>query len=309
MATKTVERLPIQEYDQDAYLLTAMDAFFVDRKAQGFKPKTLTWYASTLALFCRFADTQAVSRVDQITADLVRRYVLHLTGENRKPGGIHAAYRALRTFVRWWVDEMEPDGWRDPFKRAKPPKLNDEPLDPVSIADVEALLKTCGENFTGRRDAALMMFLLDTGARASEALGVDLDDVDLLTGAVLLRTTKGSKPRSVFIGKKTRKAIRAWLKLRTDGDALFTVHDGGRLTYTGLRLMLNRRSKQAGIKPAHAHGFRRAFCLAMLRQGVDLVSLSRLMGHADISLLARYAKQTNADLQAVHKKNGPVDAL
>ena len=57
------------------------------------------------------------------------------------------------------------------------------------------------------------------------------------------------------------------------------------------------------------HSFRRAFCLGMLRGGADIVSLSRLMGHANLSLIMRYAKQAQEDLLAAHQRAGPVDNL
>ena len=85
--------------------------------------------------------------------------------------------------------------------------------------------------------------------------------------------------------------------------------DGGRLTYAGLRQVVRRRAEKAGIPEPGLHAFRRAFCLACLRNGMDLVSLQRLMGHADLSLLRRYADQSADDLHAAHARAGPVDRL
>jgi integrase/recombinase XerD len=79
--------------------------------------------------------------------------------------------------------------------------------------------------------------------------------------------------------------------------------------YGGLRQIIRRRAEKAGIDPPPLHAFRRAFALASLRGGMDVYSLQRLMGHADLSVLRRYLAQTEADLQAAHERAGPVDHL
>ncbi|HBG73955.1 MAG TPA: hypothetical protein DEP80_04125 [Anaerolineae bacterium] len=71
--------------------------------------------------------------------------------------------------------------------------------------------------------------------------------------------------------------------------------------------MLRRRSQEANLEGSTAHDFRRAFALAMLRNGVDVFTLAKLMGHEGITALQRYLKQTNQDTEAAHRRAGPVD--
>ena len=78
---------------------------------------------------------------------------------------------------------------------------------------------TCGDNFTGVRDRALLLCLLDTGARAREFLALNLDDVDFVSGAIDIRKGKGGKSWMVFVGKKSRKALRAYIRLRSDSGS------------------------------------------------------------------------------------------
>jgi integrase len=79
------------------------------------------------------------------------------------------------------------------------------------------------------------------------------------------------------------------------------------LIYSGLRKIILRRAELAGIDPPDLHGFRRAFTLAQLQAGVDVLSISRMLGHTTTVLVARYAKQTTADLAAKYKS--PVDGV
>jgi len=156
----------------------------------------------------------------------------------------------------------------------------------------------------------LLMALLDTGARASEFIALGIDDADLITGAVLIRHGKGDKPRSVFIGKKTRRTIRAYLKARDDNSpALWVTDERSPLTVAGLRQILIRRAKSAGIETPTAHQFRRAFALEMLRAGVNIYVLARLMGHKNLAVLWRYLALITADLQDAHAKASPVDGV
>ena len=104
----------------------------------------------------------------------------------------------------------------------------------TQIEEINSLLKTCAGNYSGVRDKAMMLGLLDTGARAKEFLHINLEDVDLATGAVMIRQGKGRKPRMVFLGRKTIRAIRGYLRHRHDNNpALWVSTHGERMTYSG----------------------------------------------------------------------------
>ena len=104
---------------------------------------------------------------------------------------------------------MAPD-WKNPMLKVKAPKVVPDPLEPISIQDSQARINTCQRrDRIGKRDHALFLFLLDAGGRAREACNMNIKDVDLKTGAVMVRYGKGGKTRMVFIGRTTRRAIRA----------------------------------------------------------------------------------------------------
>jgi integrase/recombinase XerC/integrase/recombinase XerD len=177
------------------------------------------------------------------------------------------------------------------------------------MQDVHALVAACGSGFSGARDKAIIISLLDTGARATEFLALNLEDLDLAAGSALIRKGKGRKPRMVFLGRKSRRAIRAYLRGRHDSNpALWLTNDGDRMTYAALRGVVRRRAQSAALKHEPSlHDFRRAFAINMLRSGVDVFALQRLMGHADLQVLRRYLAQTDADVQAAHMRGSPVD--
>jgi site-specific recombinase XerD len=94
----------------------------------------------------------------------------------------------------------------------KAPKLPNELLEPIPLEDVNALVAIRMYSFSKVKDKAMVSGLLDTGARAQEFLNINLEDVELAAGAMLIRQGKGHKPRLVFLGRKTVRTIRAYFR-------------------------------------------------------------------------------------------------
>lgn len=291
-------------------LETWITAFLRDCKTRGLSAFTVEFYRAQLQIFSTYCKGQSVTEVLCITPDLMRGFLLELETKGRNAGGRHAAFRAVRAFLRWYEFETEPTGWVNPIRKVKPPKVTHEPIQGVPTEHFKALLETCGDNFTGIRDRALLLCLLDTGARAREFLSLNLEDVDFVSGAVDIRKGKGSKSRTVFVGKKSRKALRAYIRSRTDNDpALWVTQNGGRLAVASLRQALVRHAELAGVPVYSPHDFRRAFALALLRAHVDIFSIQKLLGHAGLDVLRRYLAQNTDDVREAHERGSPVDGM
>jgi integrase/recombinase XerD len=292
-------------------LSSLIDGFLLERKSRGLQERSIEFYRSHLKHFARWLSSQGITEIDRITPAVIRAFLLYLEATKHKPGGVHAYFRTLRAFLKWYQLEFDRADWLNPLRKVQAPKVPKEPLDPVSLDDIRALLAVChGEKFTADRDKAVILTLLDSGVRASELLRIDFADCNTITGDILIRKGKGSKPRTVFVGRMTRRALRSYLKRRDDNSpALFVTDEGERLSYDGLRAVMTRRAKLAGIPPPALHGFRRAFTMNMLRAGVDLVTISRLLGHGDLQMLLLYAKQNAEDLRDAHAHASPADKL
>lgn len=306
--TAIEQRITTKNFVQETYIPIWVNAFLVDRKAQGLTTSTLKFYHEKLFCFERYCDGQSISQIDQITPNTLREFLLWLEEAQHNPGGVAAHYRAIRAFLKWWQVETEPEGWKNPIEKVKQPRVSTAPLEPVPIEDIKLMLATCEKNFTGERDRAIFLALLDTGCRARELLRVDMGDVDPVTGTIVIRESKNRKPRTVFLGQRARKALRTYLKYRTDGQPpLWVSVQGERLTYSGLRMLITRRAKKAGVSVPLPHAWRRAFALESLRNGVDIYSLEKLGGWSGLQVIRRYLAQTDNDLRAAHDKGSPVD--
>jgi site-specific recombinase XerD len=254
--------------------------------------------------------SQGVQRSPDITPSHVRAYLSELA-VSHSPGGVHAHFRAVRAFLRWLTREGALAA--DPTRNVRPPRVDLEPLEPVGIEAVKRMLGTCGQDEVGLRDRSLLLALLDTGMRAGEVTAADVGDLDLAEGTLLVRRSKSRRYRVVFLGRKTRRALAAYLRKRGEpgpGEPLWcTLSQRKRLAYTALRDILRRRAKAADIAPPTLHSFRRAAALLMLRNGADPVSVSRILGHGSLAVTLRYLKQEQADLAQVHAQAGAVDRL
>ncbi|MBC7265169.1 MAG: tyrosine-type recombinase/integrase [Chloroflexi bacterium] len=287
-----------------------VQAFLTDCQARNLSANTIRIYRVNLLAFQKWLRQQDVQDIADLTTGHIRYYLTSLQ-KSHNPGGVHQAYRVLKTFCRWLHVEGIIES--NPMVRVSPPRVPQEPLDPVPMSDVKRMLQTCERRtFTGDRDRAIMLCLLDSGARASEFLSLNVGDVNLGTGAVVVRQGKGRKFRTAFLGSKALRALAQYLRHRPEvmpADPLWIARDGERLTYWGLRQVLERRAHKAGVPIPSPHSFRRAFALTMLRNGCDVMTLQKLMGHSDLSVLRRYLAQTENDLAEAHKRASPVDRL
>jgi integrase/recombinase XerD len=284
-------------------------AFYNARRSEGKASGTLDFYRKKLTPFLDFCTVRNVITLDAIDAGLLRQFILDLQSRDIEPSTVHGYFRALKAFLRWYERELDDPTFRNPIRKVAAPKVPEKLQDPVELADVEKLLHTCKAGAIDIRDKAILLVLLDTGARAAELCGLDLADVDPATGELAIQRGKGGKGRRVFLGQRARRAVRAYLKERGSmAGPFFISRHQGRMSYECLRDLLKRRAKGAGLDNIPSpHDFRRACAINLLKNGADLLTVSRLLGHSTLQVTTKYLKQTSEDLRVTHAANSPVD--
>jgi integrase/recombinase XerD len=209
---------------------------------------------------------------------------------------------ALRGVLReaWRLQQMNAED----FHRAIDlPSVKGSPLPrgrALSAGELRALFAACAEDTTpaGRRDAALLAVLYGAGIRRAEAVGLDLMDYDVESGALTIRGGKGNKDRVGYASNGSKEALDAWLLVRgTDPGSLFIpVNKGGnmslrRMTDHAVWKMVQKRAAQAGVKKFSPHDLRRSFCSDLLDHGADIAVVQQLAGHSNIATTARYGRR------------------
>jgi integrase/recombinase XerD len=292
-----------------------LDHLAVER---GLATNSLSAYRRDLARYTDFCAARALSEVGQVgEADVADFLVALRTGDDEHPplaaSSAGRAVVAVRGFHRFAA--REGISTSDPGRDVRPPTLPQRLPKAISVAEVEAILDAAGADGTplALRDRALLEMLYGTGARISEAVGLDVDDLDLEAASVLLRG-KGSKERIVPVGRWAVGAVEAYLVrgrpalLGTGrgGPALFLNHRGGRLTrqsaWSALAAAVRRSGVTADVSP---HTMRHSFATHLLDGGADVRVVQELLGHASVTTTQIYTLVTVDRLREVYATAHP----
>jgi site-specific recombinase XerD len=179
------------------------------------------------------------------------------------------------------------------------------------LETVRLMLEMAGNGEMGIRNRAIILFLLDTGCRAGGICGLRTRDIDLSERRALV-TEKGNKTRSVTFTSLTAQAVREWLLVRKPAPTLFyNITTLEPLTPSGLLQLLRRIARRAGIRDRfNPHSFRHLFAKEYILAGGDLATLSKLLGHRDVSTtVSHYTIFTDSDLREKHELYSPVTKL
>jgi len=160
------------------------------------------------------------------------------------------------------------------------------------------------------RDRAIVLLLLDTGLRVSEAAGIRLGDLRPDSSVKVMG--KGAKERIVPIGSTARGAIVRYLGQRGPGpiEAPLFLGRRGALDWRGMQQVLKRLKARAGITGRLSpHSLRHTFARSYLVNGGDVFSLQQILGHTTLDMVKRYVSLADADVAAKHRTASPADRL
>ncbi|MBT1002204.1 site-specific tyrosine recombinase XerD [Paenarthrobacter sp. DKR-5] len=292
------------------------------RVERGLAANTLAAYRRDLSRYERFLAARGVTEPTAVTRHDVTAFAQALAdgSDGAAALGVRSAARtvvAVRGLHKFWA--LEGVTAADPASDVHPPMAGKRLPKAISVDEVTRILEAAGTDTpTGLRDRALLEFLYSTGARISEAVGLDIDDVaagQSSDGPAVVRLFgKGSKERLVPLGSYGARAVddylvrgRPALAVKGKGTpALFLNARGGRLSRQSAWTILKAAAEKANItKDVSPHTLRHSFATHLLEGGADVRVVQELLGHASVTTTQVYTLVTADTLREVYAAAHP----
>ena len=302
---------------------------------KGRAANTLSAYRRDLSRYLRWLHVHRLDRYDDVEPGHVSGFLQAIStgGDGGAPLAARSAARvlvAVRGLHRFLALEGVTE--HDPAQDVAPPSPGLRLPKALAVDEVAAILEASGDDSpAGLRDRALLEFLYGTGARISEAVGLDVDDVaglgevpgsgrddgrgDRPAQSVVRLFGKGSKERVVPVGSYASAALEAWLVrgrptimggARQSSPALFVNQRGGRLSRQSAWAVLKKAAERAGVEAeVSPHTLRHSFATHLLAGGSDVRIVQELLGHASVTTTQVYTLVTVDSLREVYAAAHP----
>lgn len=328
----------MQNYDFDFHL----DDFMLYCRTNQLRPKTMASYEQTLRLFQRWLKEELqIEKVNEITEPIIRKYLDNLmergkytfyaddSGKQKNfpsrrrdfrqpisPVSINNYIRNLRVFFNWL--ERDYTIRKNPMKKIRQLKVNRKAKEYISDEDFKKLISRFDKSyFSEHRDYMMIYLMLDSGMRLGECSELLISDISLHSRKIFLRAeiTKGRKDRTVYFSEKTETILRRWLQFKDrycESGYLFPVKNGGHhVSVTTFESNFKRHLQRAGLNEnISPHCLRNNYAKRCLMNGMDIYTLSRLLGHSSVQVTEQaYLDLTDEDLGKKYANYSPIASI
>jgi len=288
----------------------AVDQFLRVLRERNASAHTIKAYAADLDSFTSYVGSRDWKSIDHLA---IRGFLSHLYQKGLSKTSVARALAAVRSLYRWLAQEGVVE--QNPAKLVATPRLPKRLPRVPTIEEMNAVLDSDITEVASfpERDQLLLELLYGCGIRSSEVTGINLDDIRVSTGAILIRG-KGKKQRYVPFGGSAAASLAAYLparkqlldELHRKTPALLTNQRGGRLTTRSVGRIVKKIAVAKGLSPdVHPHTLRHAFGTHMLEEGADLRSIQEMLGHERLSTTERYTQLSLRHVLAVYDRTHP----
>jgi len=288
----------------------AVDQFLRSLRERNASPHTIKAYAGDLDNFAKYIGQRDWRKIDHVT---IRGFLSHLYEKGLSKTSVARALAAVRSLYRWLAQEGVVE--QNPAALVSTPKLPKKLPRVPTIEEMNTVLDGQMPEVAAfpERDHMMFELLYGCGIRNSELIGINLDDIRLSNGAILIRG-KGKKERYVPFGDSVRKALAVYLPARQktlgvrrkNTNALLINQRGGRLTTRSVGRIIKKIAVAKGLPPdVHPHTLRHAFGTHMLEEGADLRAIQEMLGHERLSTTQRYTQLSMKHVMQVYDETHP----
>ncbi len=280
--------------------LDAMDEYLVHCQARGYTAKTMINKRQEYKFLCNFMTKKRGTEdkhLKDIAVDDLKAYFRAKQRRGNKPQTILATFKAVNAFFNWCVSEEYLE--RNPMDKVERPKQPKLMLKGFTDEEVKAMIDSFStKTYLEARNKAIIAMLADTGLRAIEIRTFKVKTLIDKDNIVVIG--KGNKERNVpitpalkkFLIKYERQRAKYFNDFASTDENYFLNYTGSELSHTALWNIIRKAGKRANVEDARVspHTFRHYYAVNALLNGKDLYTLSRLLGHSDVSTTQRYLR-------------------
>jgi integrase/recombinase XerC len=279
----------------------AVDGFLEHLRRRNVSPETMRAYSGDLSQMGETLERPAPGAIDAL---VLRRFLASLRDGDYKKSSIARKLACARSLCRW----LHRTGViaENPARALRTPRLERRLPSALSEDEIRALLSVVkGSGKAARRDRAILETLYSTGCRISELAALRRSHIDFGNSVVRLQG-KGRKERLAALGGAALAAVRDAAACWPDADAVFANKAGRPLSVRGVRRVVEKWAKRAGVtKRVTPHTFRHSFATHMLDRGADLRSVQELLGHSNLQTTQIYTQVTTSRMKEIYATAHP----
>lgn len=300
-----------------------IDDFKLNQEIQGRKKEYITGCMYRLHRWMEFTKEQLeIEEAEDVTSMHIKKYIQHCQSRGKEANiTINGHIATIKVFFQTLVDEEYIDEKNNPMRRIKNLKEEKRVIITFNDEEVKRIINDLDEiTYSNLRDKLILIMLFDTGIRVSELCNIKNDDV---SRAHILIHGKGSKERLIYISKIMRRYMRKYEEAKQERfkhrlydeieDYYFLDQSAERLSRSRINKILKEHCKKAGVRKevrCSPHDCRHYFAQKQLKNGIDVYSLSRLMGHFDTQITSKYLRGLEQhDILEIGKVYSPLNKV
>lgn len=268
--------------------------FINDCKSRGLSKATIDVYEININYLIDYLDSKKLD-LKNVSTKVIQDYKSHLVNNtNRNNTSINTTLRHIKVFLDWTHE----NGYTDSVT-IKYLKVQQKAKEIYTDEQIKTLLKKPNMNdcsYADFRTWAIINLFVSTGMRRSSLLNIKLDDINWKDNIIRLNHTKNKQVHYVSMSTQLSKVIKEWLKYRVNGsDYLFTGQTGKRLSPLTVSSSVLQYNRSRQVEVTSVHAFRHYYAQKLVSTGVDIYTISKLLGHTNIQVTQNYLKSLNVE--------------
>ena len=291
---------------KDMYIKDAANIFITEKKIRN-RNGTVSFYEDQLSRLIAYFEIKNVFKISQINKAVINDFVNFQKAKGNTNTTINKYVGTIKTMIKYLEknEYISPTGFSyDKLKETLPK------IETVDESDLSRILKY--SETISVKSRLILLILFSTGIRTNELCNIERCNIDFKDNNIYLTFTKSGYPRYAPMMPEVADLIKKYLlENPTNSKYLFYQDDlpSAPMPHSCVRSVIARTKKALNIEVLSAHKIRHLFATSLLRQGVDIKSVSKLLGHQDIRMTERYLDLTNQEVLAKGKLNNPLNLI